>query len=126
MFQNGQMPVTRDNRVMKPGAYGFVWAIPRTSHWTGVALEDAGFQVRDVVTHVFGSGFPKSIAIDKALDRAKYNDTEILFRVTAWIRQRRNELGLTNKKLDEVAGVRGGACHWTALPPQSSPFPTEG
>lgn len=109
------------HRVMKPGAHGFVWAIPRTSHWTATALEDAGFQVRDVITHVFGSGFPKNLAIDKALDRAKYTDTDLLFKVTAWIRSRRDELGLTNKQLDEVAGVRGGACHWTALPPHGQP-----
>lgn len=48
-------------RVLKPGAHGLVWALPRTSHWTATALEDAGFEVRDVVTHHFGSGFPKSL-----------------------------------------------------------------
>ncbi len=114
------------HRILKPGAHGFVWAIPRTSHWTATALENAGFHVKDVVTHVFGSGFPKSIAIDKALDRAKYTDTDLLFKVTAWIRNRRNELGLTNKKLDEIAGIKGGACHWTALPPHGQPsIPTK-
>ncbi|GAC1388075.1 MAG: hypothetical protein NVSMB31_01490 [Vulcanimicrobiaceae bacterium] len=41
-------------RVMKPGAHGVVWALPRTSHWTATALEDAGFEIRDVVTHLFG------------------------------------------------------------------------
>lgn len=112
------------NRVMKPGSYGFVWAFPRTSHWTAMALENAGFNVRDVVTHVFGNGFPKNVAIDKALDRAKYTDTELLYRVTAWIRARRDELGLTNKDLDEAAGVRGGACHWTAKFPGQPHIPT--
>lgn len=53
-------------RVMKPGAHGLVWALPRTSHWTATALEDAGFEVRDVITHLFGSGFPKSLNIEKA------------------------------------------------------------
>ena len=47
-------------RVLKPGAHGVVWALPRTSHWTATALEDAGFEIRDVITHHFGSGFPKS------------------------------------------------------------------
>ncbi len=51
------------HRAMKPGAYGLVWALPRTSHWTGMALENAGFQVRDRVSHLFGSGFPKSLNI---------------------------------------------------------------
>lgn len=55
--------------VMKPGAHGLVWAIPRTSHWTATALENAGFEIRDVVTHLFGQGFPKSHDVSKALDR---------------------------------------------------------
>lgn len=57
-------------RVMKPGAHGLVWAIPRTSHWTATALELAGFEVRDVITHLFGSGFPKSHDVSKAIDKA--------------------------------------------------------
>lgn len=57
-------------RVLKPGAHGLVWAIPRTSHWTMTALEDAGFEIRDVVTHLFGTGFPKSLDVSKAIDRA--------------------------------------------------------
>src|ERR1017187_8292629 len=57
-------------RVMKPGAHGLVWALPRTAHWTATALEDAGFEVRDVLLHLFGSGFPKSHDVSKAIDRA--------------------------------------------------------
>jgi len=52
-------------RVMKPGAYGWVWALPRTSHWTATACEDAGFAVRDVLVHTFGTGFPKSRSLLK-------------------------------------------------------------
>jgi DNA modification methylase len=47
-------------RVCRPGAHGFVWALPRTSHWTMLALEDAGWEIREVCHHIFGSGFPKS------------------------------------------------------------------
>ena len=47
-------------RVLKPGAHGLVWTLPRTSHWTATALENAGFEIRDVVVNLFGSGFPKS------------------------------------------------------------------
>jgi site-specific DNA-methyltransferase (adenine-specific) len=47
-------------RVLKPGGYAFVWALPRTSHWTATALEDAGFEIRDSIHHAFGSGFPKA------------------------------------------------------------------
>jgi hypothetical protein len=54
-------------RALKPGAHGLVWSIPRTSHWTAMALEDAGFEIRDSIHHVFGSGMPKSYNVDAAL-----------------------------------------------------------
>lgn len=47
-------------RVLKPGGHALVWTIPRTSHWTTNAIEDAGFEIRDKVYHIFGTGFPKS------------------------------------------------------------------
>ena len=56
-------------RVAKPGATALVWAIPRTSHWTATAIENAGWEVRDVITHLFGSGFPKATDISKQLDK---------------------------------------------------------
>lgn len=65
-------------RVLKPGAHALVWAIPRTSHWTATALEDAGFEIRDVVTHHFGSGFPKSMDISKAIDKAAGASREVI------------------------------------------------
>lgn len=56
-------------RVLKPGAHGLVWAIPRRSHWTALALENAGFEIRDCLCHYFLTGFPKSLAVDKAIDK---------------------------------------------------------
>jgi hypothetical protein len=56
-------------RVMKPGAHGLVWALPRTSHWTMTALENAGFEIRDRINHLFLNGFPKSKKADLALDQ---------------------------------------------------------
>lgn len=50
---------TEVHRVLKPGAFGVVWALPRTSSWTQTGLEDAGFQIVDVVTHLFANGYPK-------------------------------------------------------------------
>lgn len=41
-------------RVLKPGGHALIWALPRTSHWTGWALEQAGFEIRDRVSHLFG------------------------------------------------------------------------
>ena len=46
--------MTECYRVLKPGGHMFVWALPRTSHWTATAIENAGFEIRDCVYHVFG------------------------------------------------------------------------
>ena len=59
--------MTESFRTLKPGAHILVWAIPRTSHWTATAIENANFEIRDVVTHIFGSGFPKSHNIGKKI-----------------------------------------------------------
>lgn len=55
-------------RVVKPGGHACVWAFPRTSHWTMAAIEDSGWEIRDKLYHCFGSGFPKSLNVGKALD----------------------------------------------------------
>jgi len=57
-------------RVLKPGAYGLVFGGTRTWHRLAVALEDAGFALRDTLMWVYGSGFPKSHDVSKAIDRA--------------------------------------------------------
>lgn len=63
---------------LKPGAHALVWALPRTSHWTATALEDAGFEIRDVVLHLFGSGFPKSLDVGKAIDKIAGAERKII------------------------------------------------
>lgn len=69
---------TECKRVLKPGGHAFVWAIPRTSHWTATAWENAGFEIREVVAHIFGSGFPKSLSIGKAVDKLQGNEREVV------------------------------------------------
>jgi DNA modification methylase len=65
-------------RVIKPGGHALVWALPRTSHWTGMALEMAGWEIRDKLVHVFGSGFPKSLDVGKAIDKAAEVEREVV------------------------------------------------
>ncbi|HEY3363890.1 MAG TPA: DNA methyltransferase [Symbiobacteriaceae bacterium] len=55
-------------RLLKPGAYGVVWALPRTADLTGLGLRAAGFEIRNSIQHLFGSGFPKSLDVSKAID----------------------------------------------------------
>lgn len=56
-------------RVLKPGGVLLCFGGTRTFHRLTCAIEDAGFQVRDVLCWLYGSGFPKSLAIDKAIDK---------------------------------------------------------
>ena len=65
-------------RVLKPGGHALVWALPRTSHWTALALEDAGFEIRDSVLFLFGAGFPKGTDVGKMLDKAAGVEREII------------------------------------------------
>ena len=57
-------------RVAKPGAMLLAFGGTRTFHRLTCAIEDAGWEVRDVVTWLYGSGFPKSHDISKAIDKA--------------------------------------------------------
>lgn len=84
-------------RVMKPGAHGFVWSIPRTSHWTATALEDAGFRIKDAVQHVFGSGFPKSHSC-KNIGRPELGSALKTAVEIWWLIQKPLEKGLTIDK----------------------------
>lgn len=60
--------MTEALRVLKPGGHALIWSIPRTSHWTALALENAGFEIRDTILHVTGSGMPKSHNVKKAVE----------------------------------------------------------
>ena len=58
-------------RVLKPGGFLLAFSGSRTYHRMAVAIEDAGFEIRDQIMWVYGSGFPKSLNIAKALDKAQ-------------------------------------------------------
>jgi DNA modification methylase len=65
-------------RVVKPGAYLLAFGGTRTSHRLACAIEDAGWEIRDTVMWVYGSGFPKSLNIGKAVDKAAGVEREVL------------------------------------------------
>jgi hypothetical protein len=85
-------------RVIKPGGHALVWAIPRTSHWTGTAWEDAGWQPRDKIYHIFGSGFPKSLDVSKAIDKGSGENRDRQLKFTAWMRS----TGITADQINEA------------------------
>lgn len=57
-------------RVLKPGGHLLAFGGTRTSHRLVCAIEDAGFEIRDTIAWVYGSGFPKSQNVSKAIDKA--------------------------------------------------------
>jgi DNA modification methylase len=57
-------------RVLKPGAYLLAFAGTRTQHRMAVNIEDAGFEIRDMIAWMYGQGFPKSHDVSKAIDAA--------------------------------------------------------
>jgi len=70
--------MTEAKRVLKHGGHALVWAIPRTSHWTAMAIENAGFEVRDCVYHIQSQGFPKSLNVSKAIDKKFGAEREVI------------------------------------------------
>jgi len=65
-------------RVAKPGAYLLAFGGTRAFHRMAVAIEDAGWEIRDCCCWVYGSGFPKSLDASKAIDRAAGATREVL------------------------------------------------
>jgi site-specific DNA-methyltransferase (adenine-specific) len=65
-------------RVLKPGGHLLAFAGTRTQHRMAVRIEDAGFEIRDMIAWVYGSGFPKSLDVSKAIDKAAGAEREVL------------------------------------------------
>jgi len=61
-------------RILKPGGYLLSFGGTRTYHRMACAIEDAGFEIRDMVEYLYGSGFPKSLNIGKAVDKLQGNE----------------------------------------------------
>jgi DNA modification methylase len=65
-------------RVLKPGAHLLAFGGTRGFHRLVCAIEDAGFEIRDTIGWLYGSGFPKSLDVSKAIDRAAAAEREVI------------------------------------------------
>ena len=65
-------------RVLKPGGHLIAFSGSRTYHRMAVAIEDAGFEIRDQIMWVYGSGFPKSHNVSKGIDKAAGAEREVI------------------------------------------------
>ena len=77
-------------RILKPGGHLVAFGGSRTWHRLAAAVEDAGFEIRDSIAWLYGSGFPKSMDVSKAIDKARDDEAEVR-EVCRWLRARIDE-----------------------------------
>jgi DNA modification methylase len=103
-------------RVLKPGGHLLAFAGTRTQHRMAARIEDAGFEIRDLIAWVYGSGFPKSLDVSKAIDSldAAEARTERRYRFTEWFKP---VCALAKAEMDAVCGTADMGRHWTDVRP---------
>ena len=116
-------------RVLKPGGHLLAFAGTRTQHRMAVRIEDAGFEIRDMMAWVYGSGFPKSLDISKAIDKAAGAEREVVWlnpnsrpnmvKVSASVLSPRVDAPLTKPATEEAQQWHGWG---TALKPALEPI----
>lgn len=99
-------------RILKPGGHLLAFGATRTYHRMAVAIEDAGFEIRDSIHWIYGSGFPKGQDIARSIDRHRDDRAQVL-QVTAWLAAARDAAGWTNPQIDALWDLNGMAGHWT-------------
>jgi DNA modification methylase len=106
-------------RVLKPGGHLLAFAGTRTFDMMAVGIHAAGFEDTDTVASVFGpsvlqwvygAGFPKSLDIAKAIDKMVASNSSKEKEIAAYIKERREALGLTKSAVDEA--VFGGTSRY--------------
>jgi DNA modification methylase len=92
-------------RVLKPGGHLLAFGGSRTYHRMACAIEDAGFEIRDQIMWLYGSGFPKSLDVSKAIDKQRKGNDR-LREFANMIRKKRELLGIS--KSDADTAICGG------------------
>jgi len=101
-------------RVSKPGAHMLAFGGTRTHHRLMVAIEDAGWEIRDTLMWVYGSGFPKSLDVSKAIDK---HDGKQMGWFGVWLRKWREGNNITQKDIaalfpSNTGGLTGCVANW--------------
>jgi DNA modification methylase len=101
-------------RVLKPGGYLLAFSAPRTQDLMGMSIRLAGFEIRDGIKWIMGSGFPKSLDVSKAIDKRAEENVDTKRRIAAVaevIRSHREAKGMTPQQVSlAVVGTPSGAC----------------
>ena len=91
-------------RVLKPGGHLLAFSGSRTYHRMACAIEDAGFEIRDQIMWVYGSGFPKSLDVSKAIDKAAGAEREVV-----------GVQSVPGAQLQQMSGGGAGQNKWTGI-----------
>ena len=113
-------------RVLKPGGYLLAFGGSRTFHRIAVGIEDAGFEIRDTIMWLYGSGFPKSMDISKILDKRNGRNYNEDFR--NYINNKRLEKNISLKQINELFGLStdgGGVASYIFSERKSNGLPTK-
>lgn len=98
-------------RVLKPGGHVLCFFGTRTYDWGTLALRIAGFEIRDMITWHYGSGFPKSLDVSKAIDKMGPAGQTPFAEFSRHYEEQRKSLGLSHAKICEHGGWYGNVNH---------------
>ena len=98
-------------RVLKPGGHLLSFGGTRTWHRVAVAIEDAGFEVRDSIAWMYGSGFPKSLDVSKAIDKGTGESKQRQLKFVNWMRS----TGLKQQQINTIIGKSDVGSHYLRL-----------
>jgi DNA modification methylase len=96
-------------RVLKPGGHILSFAGSRTYHRMAVRIEDAGFEIRDQIMWIYGSGFPKSHNIGKAIDKKQGIISHSILELKQIIIDYFNQSGLKKNEFDKLCNFRAAS-----------------
>ena len=100
-------------RVLKPGGHMAVFAGARTQDLMGLSIRLAGFEIRDTLGWIYGSGMPKSLDVSKAIDK-KRDDYPAIREVVMFIREAVAASTVDRSRLDEALGGPAVMAHFLA------------
>src|SRR5699024_2632738 len=110
-------------RVLKPGGHMAVFAGARTQDLMGLSIRLAGFEIRDTLGWVYGSGMPKSLDVSKAIDKQR-NDKQETLAVTSRLSELASAAGISRKDVDCHMGTSDMGGWWLSTLPHRCVVPS--
>ena len=110
-------------RVLKPGGHMAVFAGARTQDLMGLSIRLAGFEIRDTLGWIYGSGMPKSLDVSKAIDKQR-NDKRETLAVTSRLSELASAAGISRKDVDSHMGTSDMGGWWLSTLPHRCVVPS--